>query len=667
MSGEGSNHSVASSEADISHARALIRRGNFESALAAARVLQQRRGTEREGLYMVAVCLRYLGRIPEALETLTELEAANPGFSRLFQERGHCYVALHQAEPAIESFVRAVNLNPLMPASWNSLTRLFRITGRLRDAEFAGAEAARLASIPQEILTAWGLFADGNVPAAEGIARSYLRIHGDHTDAMRLLAKIAMKLDVSDDAELLLEKAVKLVPDDRPLRYDYARVLLTRQKHLAARDEILRLLAIDSANRAYRTTYATICAGLGDYSEAIPLYREILLETPDDAELHLSIGHCLKTIASTDEAIKSYRVAASVRPGFGEAYWSLANLKTYRFAKAEISQMKAFEAAPRTSLVDRYHLCFALGKALEGHADYATSFGYYERGNALKKAECRYRAEVLERSARLQTEVCTREFFERHAGAGSASVSPIFIVGLPRSGSTLIEQILASHSEVEGTMELANIPRLAQELGGRDRVAATPRYPGVLDEMSAEDFCPLGERYIRETAVYRTGKPFFVDKMPNNFRHLGLIHLILPKAKIIDVRREALACCFSNYKQLFASGQQFTYSFDDIARYYRMYVELMGHWNRAIPAQILRVDHEAMVADLEAGVRRILEFCELPFERDCLEFYKNKRSVHSASSEQVRRPITADGLDSWRHFKPWLAPLKAALGDLASL
>jgi hypothetical protein len=315
-------------------------------------------------------------------------------------------------------------------------------------------------------------------------------------------------------------------------------------------------------------------------------------------------------------------------------------------------------------LADRYHLCFALGKALEDRGEYQESFAYYERGNALKKTECRYRPEPLERNARLQASVCTREFLAARENWGCPERSPIFIVGLPRSGSTLIEQILASHSQVEGTMDLADIPRLVQELQGRERIDSAPRYPGILAELTAQDFTRFGEGYLKDTRVYRTGKPRFIDKMPNNFRHLGLIHLILPHAKIIDARRDALACCFSNFKQLFAFGQQFTYSIEDLTRYYRMYVELMEHWDQALPGRILRVRHEDVVDDLESNVRRILEFCELDFEPACVEFHKTERTVHSASSEQVRRPINREGVDQWRHFECWLGPLKEALGPL---
>ncbi|MFI4906247.1 MAG: sulfotransferase family protein, partial [Steroidobacterales bacterium] len=363
------------------------------------------------------------------------------------------------------------------------------------------------------------------------------------------------------------------------------------------------------------------------------------------------------------EAIAEYRVAAAIGGGYGDAYWSLANLKTYRFEEEELRQMRAAEAAASTSVVDRYHLCFALGKALEDRQQYEGSFEYYARGNALKRSSSRYRPEIFELNTRLQIEVCTPALFARNKDGGAGAADPIFIVGLPRSGSTLLEQILASHSAVEGTQELADIPRIVMDLQGRDVERGDPRYPAVLAQMRAEDYRHLGEKYLSDTRVYRSGKARFIDKMPNNFRHVGLIHLILPNAKIIDGRREPMACCFGNFKQLFAHGQEFTYSIDDIARYYRTYLELMRHWDAVLPGRVLRVQHEDVVNDLEGNVRRLLDYCELEFEPACVEFHKTERSVRTASSEQVRQPIYREGLDQWRHYEPWLGRLREALGD----
>jgi tetratricopeptide (TPR) repeat protein len=498
---------------------------------------------------------------------------------------------------------------------------------------------------------------------AENIVRAYLLKHGNHVEAMRLLALIGIEREVLDDAELLLDAVLELAPDYHAARYDYARVLLDRHRHLRAREELEKLLKLDPANRQYLTTYATACVGLGEHEKALTLYRGLVAGTPRAADLHLSIAHSLKTLGRRAESIDAYRAAAAARPNFGDAYWSLANLKTYRFTDGEMARMRAEESAPATPLIDRYHLCFALGKAFEDREDYEGSYRYYERGNALKRSESRYRPEIIENNTRNQIRICTREFFARREGVGAENPDPIFILGLPRSGSTLIEQILASHSSIEGTQELADIPRIVNELQGRDPDLANPRYPGILANLEPEQLLRLGEKYLSDTRIYRTGKPYFIDKMPNNFRHVGLIHLMLPNAKIIDARREPMACCFSNLKQLFASGQEFTYSTLDIARYYRTYLELMQHWDEVLPGRVLRIRHEDVVDDLGGNVRRILDFCGLEFEPACVEFYKTERSVRTASSEQVRQPIFREGLDQWKHYEPWLGELKDALGD----
>jgi tetratricopeptide (TPR) repeat protein len=652
-------------EAEVMRIRALLERKQFAAALAAAEALALGVPENRDVLYMIAVSQRYLNKIPDALATLERLERLHPGFSRLYQERGHCYVALRDAPRAIDAFLGAVNINPALPASWRTLQSLYRMTGQAENAEMAAGHVAALERLPAEIVTATALFSEGDFIPAENIVRAYLLKHGDHVEAMRLLARIGLALDILDDADILLEAVLKLAPDYRAARYDYAMALLRRHKHVEAIAELEKLLKLEPANRAFRTTYATANVGLGEHERALELYRELVVDAPagtQAAELHLSVAHSLKALGRQPEAIESYRAAAAARPAYGDAYWSLANLKTYRFETQEISRMRADEAAPTTAPVDRYHLCFALGKAMEDAGDFADAFQFYERGNALKKSQSRYRPEPIERNTRLQKAICTREFFAARVGWGCQDPAPIFVVGLPRSGSTLLEQILASHSRVEGTMELADIPRLVLELQGREPEAENPRYPRVLAEMTAEDFRRLGEKFIDDTLVYRTGKAYFIDKMPNNFRHIGLIHLILPNAKIIDARRNSMACCFSNFKQLFAAGQEFTYGLEDIARYYRTYVELMAHWDEVLPGKVLRIEHEDVVDDLEANVRRILDFCGLEFEPQCVEFYKTERSIRTASSEQVRQPIFKEGIDQWRNFEPWLGPLKEVLG-----
>ena len=651
-------------EAEVLRIRGLAEKREFARALADAGRLLEEVPENRDVLYLVAVSQRYLGRIDDALGTLRRFEELHPDFGRLFQERGHCYRTAGDSARAIEAYRQAVGLNPSLLASWKALAALCRPAGQTREAAAATEQALQLERLPAPVLSASGMLAEGDIYGAERILRQFLLKHGNHLEAMRLLAQIGVQLDVLDDAEFLLESVLTFDPNYHIARYDYAVVLGKRHKHAAALEEARKLLRIDPRHRAFRTVYATACVGLGDHEEALRVYRELLTETPHNPELHLSVAHALKTQGRQAQAIEAYRAAAAARADFGDAYWSLANLKTYRFADEELARMRALETAPATSLIDRYHLCFALGKALEDRGEYEESFRYYERGNAFKKSESRFDVGAMDRNLRLQASLCTREFLAARSGGGCDRADPIFIVGLPRAGSTLLEQILASHSQVEGTMELADIPRMVQQLAGRENRDTPSRYPGLLAELTPAERLRLGEKYIADTRVYRTGKPYFIDKMPNNFRHIGLIHLILPKARIIDARREPLACCLSNFKQLFASGQEFTYSLEDLGRYYRAYLEIMAHWDAVLPGRILRVQHEELVEDLEHHVRRILDFVGLDFEPACLEFYKTERSIRTASSEQVRQPIYREGLDQWRNFEPWLGPLRAALGEL---
>jgi tetratricopeptide (TPR) repeat protein len=650
-------------ELEVGRIAELVRQRRFAETLQASGVLLARVPENRDLLYLRAQAQRLAGDVAAALVTLAELERVHPRFSRLYQERGHCYVVLRQAPQAIEAFLRALNINHALPVSWGMLEGLYRLTGDAESAATAAAHVATLKQLPTEVVTATALFADGDLAAAEQLIRAFLLKHGHQVEAMRLLARIGIERDVLDDAQLLLEGVLELAPDYQAARFEYGQVLVKRHLYQAAQQQAEQLLTADPANRNYRTLHAMTCVGLGQHERAIGLYRGLLSGAAQPADLHLSVAHSLKTLGRADEAITEYRAAAAARPAFGDAYWSLANLKTYRFLAEEVEQMRAAEAAASTALIDRYHLCFALGKALEDGQQYQDSFGFYARGNALKRSESRYQPQVHELNTRCQIEVCTPQLFARQPHGGARAADPIFIVGLPRSGSTLIEQILASHSAVEGTQELAEVPRLVVELQGRDWNLDNPRYPGVLAGMGGEDFRRLGEKYLSDTRAYRTGKARFIDKMPNNFRHVGLIHLMLPNATIIDARREPMACCFGNFKQLFASGQEFAYSIEDIARYYRTYLELMRHWDTVLPGRVLRVHHEDLVNDLEGNVRRLLQHCGLDFEPACIEFHKTERSVRTASSEQVRQPLYREGLEQWRHYEPWLGPLRAALGD----
>ncbi|MBV8682666.1 MAG: sulfotransferase [Caulobacteraceae bacterium] len=649
-------------EQEVARLRRLQQEDRHADVLVDVEPLVRDYPENRDLLLILAVSQRHLVRIAEALATLDRLEALQPRFSRALQERGLCHVAQRDAPRAIEALLRAVNINPALPMSWRMLERLYGMTGEAQSAAMAAAHVATLKALPSDVVTATSLFSDGDLAPAEQIVRAFLLRHGNHPEAMRLLARIGMARDVLDDAEILLEAVLVLAPDYLAARFDYAQTLINRQKHQLAAEQIQFLLEADPRNLDYRSLAATAAVGLGDHARALELYEGMRADAPQSADVPLWMGHALKTVGRVPEAIDAYRAAASIRPDFGDAYWSLANLKTYRFRDEEISLMREQEASPAIGLVDRYHLCFALGKALEDRGETEESWLYYKRGNALKRSESRYRPEIMETNTRKQREVFTRAFLDRRAAWGDPRPDPIFIVGLPRSGSTLIEQILASHSQVEGTQELPNVQAFVLDLQGRDHDFDDPRYPGVLADLDEATFARLGAQYLADTRTYRSGKPSFIDKMPNNFRHIGLIHLMLPNARIIDARRDPMSCCFSNLKQLFAQGQEFAYSVEDIARYYRTYLDLMDHWDEVLPGRILRVFHEDVIDDLEGSVRRLLDHCGLDFEPRCVEFHRTERSVRTPSSEQVRQPIFRDGLDQWTKYEPWLTPLKEALG-----
>ena len=659
----------------VARLRAIQHAGDHRRAADEAIAGLARFPADRDLLLIRAIGLRFLGDIAGALATLDRLAAEHPGLSLMHQERGLCHVVRRDAPAAITAFRTAIGINPALAQSWHMLAGLSQMVGDPDGARAAKAQEAALQALPYPVVQATSLFADGDWMGAEAIVRRFLLDQGDHPEAMRLLARIGLSRDVLDDAETLYAAVVAMVPDHRAARHEYAQTLLARHKFAEAGDVLAPLLAEDGDNPAFREMAATIAVGLGQNEEAIRLYEQIRAAVPaepgDDAALrvHLAdielwLGHALKTVGRVPDAIAAYRKSVSLRPEFGDGWWSLANLKTYRFDAEDLATMRDADAATGTGNVDRVHLNFALGKALEDAGDAAGAWHHYARGNALQRASSHYRPEILETNTAEQKRVCTPAFFAARQGFGAPDPDPIFVVGLPRSGSTLVEQILASHPEVEGTQELPDIQRIVQELQGRDPDLDHPRYPAVLTDLDPEQARALGEAYLANTRAHRVlGRHLFIDKMPNNFRHIGLIHLILPNAKIIDVRRSPMACCFSNLKQLFARGQEFTYSAVDIARYYRTYLDLMRHWNTALPGRVLGVVHEEVIEDLEGQVRRLLDYCGLPFDPACLDFHRNRRAVRTPSSEQVRRPIFRDGLDQWRAFAPWLGELEAALGD----
>lgn len=652
-----------SSEQSLGRARSLLQNGEMSAAAQVCEDILQVEPEHREALYTLTVVRRFQRNLTGALALIDKLIGLEPANGRAHQERGHCLRDAGDTAGAFAAYQAAVTHNAALAGSWNMLAKIHTTAGRAEAAEFAESQRDYLSKLPPELQTVASLIQEGRYLKAEKICRAYLQANGHHIEGIRFLAELGTKFSVLDEAEFLLESALVLEPDNAGVHYDYVEVLHKRQKFAAALEQASLLRAKEPSSPQIEMLYANENLSVGNFDEALKVYGLLSKESPSNPGIHLTLGHALKTVGRQPEAIDAYSRAFKIKPDFGDAYWSLANLKTYRFDDAQIAAMQAQEAVPSIQLVDRYHLCFALGKALEDRGDYATSFSYYERGNQLKRDDVGYDWRKIAKEISLQIEHCTPALFAGHEGSGSTASDPIFILGLPRAGSTLLEQILASHSQVEGTMELPNMLALAHKLDGRRRIDEEARYPANLGELTTDELTSFGEAYIRDTAIHRKqGKPFFIDKMPNNFRHIGLIHLILPNAKIIDARRGAMGCCFSGFKQLFAEGQDFTYGLKEIGHYYRGYVGLMDHWDAVLPGKVLQVRYEEVVAELEPQVRRLLDFCGLPFEEACINFHQTERAVRTASSEQVRQPIFTSGVDQWENFAPWLDPLRDILG-----
>ncbi|MBU2677853.1 MAG: sulfotransferase [Gammaproteobacteria bacterium] len=644
-------------------AKLLLKKGQLQNAVESFQQILDAWPDNADALYYLAVCHRKTDNSDTALETLDRLKTAHPDYARAYQEEGHIFRSREQSDAARKAYEHAVAFNPALPASWKALVPYYDAAGQSDKASEAKQHVAWLSSLPPQLVTVTSLINENKLFMAEQLCRHFLQEQPHHVEAMRLLAELGNRLLILDDAEFLLESCVEFQPDYHRARLDYVRILHKRQKYGKALEQAEYLHAAEPNNVGFEVAMATENQAAGHFDEALTIYNRVLERQPQLHTVHSARAHALKTIGRTDEAVESYHEAYQSKPDYGDAYWSLANLKTYRFEDAELRQMREMEALASTTDVDRIHLCFALGKALEDRAVFDESFTYYDRGNQLKKRESRYKPERIENEFDLQKQDFDAAFFEQRPGFGCPDKAPIFVVGLPRAGSTLLEQILASHSEVDGTMELANIIGLAHQLNGRRALSKDARYPKILHELKSARCQELGEKYIADTMFHRQGRDYFIDKMPNNFRHIALIQMILPNAKIIDARRHPMACCFSGFKQLFAEGQEFTYGLEDIGRYYKAYVDIMDHWDRELPGKILRVYHENVIADLETEVRRMLDYCGLPFENACLEFHRTERAVKTPSSEQVRQPIYTSGLEQWRNFEDYLQPLVNALGD----
>jgi tetratricopeptide (TPR) repeat protein len=560
---------------------------------------------------------------------------------------------------------KATRINGKHAHAWRALGDEKTLAGDSAGADDAYAHHIEASVKNPQLLEAAAALRENKLAIAERMLRGFLKINPTDVSAIRMLAEVAARLRRYEDAEKLLARALELAPGFTAARHNYASILYRHNKAQEAIVQADVLLQAEPRNPGFKALKAAALTQIGDYELAIALFESLLRTHPEQSNVWMNYGHALKTVGRRQEAVAAYHAAIKRQPGLGEAYWSLANLKTFRFTPADVEAMRMQSARADISGEDRFHLEFALGKALEDAGDYASSFAHYAKANALRRDSAPYDADDTDAQVRRLKAVFTPEFLRAHSGAGAQEQDPIFIIGLPRSGSTLIEQILSSHSQVEGTSELHDIGAIARRLGGAGKKGEASDYPDILAALPDAEFKALGEEYLARTRIHRkSGRPFFIDKMPNNFLHAGFIHLILPRAKIIDARRHPLGCCFSNFKQHFARGQAFTYGLEDIGRYYRAYVELMAHYDAVMPGRVHRVIYEDMVADPEGQTRQLLEHCGLPFEEACLRFYENDRAVRTASSEQVRQPIFKDAVEHWQNYEPWLDPLKAALGPV---
>jgi tetratricopeptide (TPR) repeat protein len=655
---------VGTIEVALRHAARLMDRDPLMAAEQASEVLKVA-PLHPAATLLLGVAQRRGGRTEAALSILEPLTRAQPYWAAAQYEHALALSDAGQSEAAVASLRRAVSQKADMVDAWRALGDELTNLGDAAGADAAYAQQIKAATRDPRLLAAATALCENDIPKAEALLRNHLKQYPTDVAAIRMFAEVAGRLRRFDDAEKLLTRCLELSPSFAAARHNYAVVLHRQNKSVEALKETESLLALEPHNPGYRNLKAAILARIGDFEQSIDLYATVLAAHPQQPKIWMSYGHALKTNGRESDSIAAYEKSIALLPSLGEAFWSLANLKTVRFTAAQIESMRVQLARADLADEDRFHLHFAMGKALEDAGAYAESFEHYSRGNSIRRAGIRYSADDVTAQTQRGKSLFTADFFAQRRGYGDPSPAPIFIVGLPRAGSTLIEQILSSHSLVEGTMELPDIPALARSITQAAKQEGMARYPEPLASLDAGQCRALGERYLASTRIQRRSEaPFFIDKLPNNFSHLGLIQLILPHAKIIDARRHPLGCCFSGFKQHFARGQNFTYGLEDLGRYYHDYVELMSHFDKVLPGRAHRVFYEAMIEDTAAEVRRLLEYCGLPFEPGCLRFYENERAVRTASSQQVRQPIYRTGLDQWRHYEPWLQPLKNALGPV---
>ena len=651
------NIQEATQSVDINEATQAVKENRFSDALKLLKINLYDNPENIDVLYLAAVSARFLKKFDESQEYLEKLLTVAPDMGRAYQELGHLNRDSGNEEKAVVHYRQACELNPALLASWNFLYQYFTSHNNKPAADHSLEQINKLKSLPNILLYIEQILNEGRLGLAEKKCREFLKKNPTHTYAMSQLSEIANRLGYFDDAETLLQKAVEFNPDDGELRMKYAMILRKKQKFAKTMEQVNILCEKYPNNLSYQAQRASEMMQNGDHLNAVKLFDDILEKNPYNFSSLTSKGHAEKTLGKTQDAISSYQSAYKIKPDHGEAFFSLANLKTYSFSNEELQNMKNQINRFDLSLKDKTYFHFALAQGLESSGHYDDAFIHLKMGNKIKNDQSKYSIERMNSELEAQIDICDKNFFNKLGEGGFLSKDPIFILGLPRAGSTLIEQILASHSMIDGTLELPNILSIAQSLRGGDIYGKEGNYPKSMISLSQDKRYELGSKFINETMMHRQGSPMFTDKMPNNFRHIGLIHLILPNAKIIDARRYPLDCCFSMFKQLFAQGQEFSYGLKEAGSYFNSYVKLMNHWDEVLPGKVLRVNNEDVIDDLEGQVERILNFIDIPFEESCVSFHKTERSVRTASSEQVRQPINKKGMGRWKPYAKHLKPL----------
>jgi tetratricopeptide (TPR) repeat protein len=659
----------AGSQAELrsAYSRALqaLRMGQAETAERQLRAIQAAAPGEVNSLRLLGRALLAQSKVKPAIEVLESAIGAAPEFALARIDLARAYREDGRLTRARDESRLAVKAAPALDLGWLAYGDVLFDLGQYADAKIA-YERARLADPYRgRVEEAGRALAAEDRRSAEAIFREILKQDASHVAGLCGLAAVSLTVSNTRDAERLARHALSQTAHYPLARRTLAHSLLAAGRLPEAEAAIRALLKIEPENAQNWVALGTAYTRLLRQQDALAAFEEAARLNPSQLSLRLSIGHIQKTLGQRASCEQTYHHCLAMDAACGEAYWSLADLKTYFFSDAEIAAMQGLSVNTIGTEKNRAQVHFALGRALEQRADYPTAFNHYATGNRLRRESSPFDIAKFEAKTRRVIECFDAGFFAGRTGCGYTAVSPdgspIFIVGLPRSGSTLVEQILASHSQVEGTMELPNVLTMVREFDHTD--GGADGYPESVSTAPAATFAALGRRYLDETRPIRAGRPRFIDKMPNNFSHVALIHSILPSATIIDVRRHPMDSCFSAYKQHFAEGQSFSYDLDDLGRYYRCYLSLMDHWDRVLPGKVLHLQYENLVRDPEAQIRRLLKHCSLPFEAACLSFHETHRPVRTASSEQVRQPLYASGIGYWKHFSEELEPLRLSLGD----